>query len=102
MLHLPQPSRLILSLETESDSSFESRQAMRQGGKICPPFDSTSKTVHGHPSGTARDVEETLHFAALNGIRPMTETRPLDEVQTAYDRMLSGDVRYRMVLTTDG
>jgi alcohol dehydrogenase len=60
----------------------------------------TSRTVHGHPSGTARDVEETLHFAALTGIRPITETRPLDEVDAAYHRMLSGDARYRMVLTT--
>jgi alcohol dehydrogenase len=60
----------------------------------------TSRTVHGHPSGTARDVEETMHFAALTGVRPMTETRPLDQVGAAYDRMLSGDARYRMVLTT--
>ena len=60
----------------------------------------SAKTVHGHPSGTARDVEDTLRFAALTGVRPMTETRPLDEVQSAYDRMLSGKARYRMVLTT--
>lgn len=60
----------------------------------------TSKTVHGHPSGTARDVEETLRFAALTGIRPLTETRPLEDVTGAYNRMLSGDARYRMVLTT--
>jgi alcohol dehydrogenase len=60
----------------------------------------SSRTVHGHPSGTARDVEDTLHFAALTGIRAMTETRPLDEVDAAYDRMISGDARYRMVLTT--
>jgi Zn-dependent alcohol dehydrogenases len=58
------------------------------------------RTVHGHPSGTARDVEETLDFAALTGVRPVIETRPLEEVQAAYDRMLSGDARYRMVLTT--
>lgn len=61
---------------------------------------SSSKTVHGHPSGTSKDVEETLHFAALTGIRPITEVRPLEEVQQAYDRMMSGDARYRMVLTT--
>jgi alcohol dehydrogenase len=61
---------------------------------------STSRTVHGHPSGTAHDVEETLKFAALTGIRPITETRPLDEVDAAYDRMLAGDARYRMILTT--
>lgn len=60
----------------------------------------TSRTVHGHPSGTARDVEETLHFAALTGVRPVTETLPLDEVDAAYNRMLSGDAHYRMVLTT--
>jgi alcohol dehydrogenase len=61
---------------------------------------STSRTVHGHPSGTARDVEETLDFAALTGVRAMTETRPLDQVSAAYERMLANDARYRMVLTT--
>lgn len=59
-----------------------------------------SKTVHGHPSGTARDVEETMHFSALTGVRAMIETRPLDEVGAAYDRMMSGQARYRMVVTT--
>jgi len=59
-----------------------------------------STGLHGHPSGTARDVEETMHFAAISGVRTMTETRPLDEVQAAYDRMLSGQARFRMVLTT--
>ncbi|GID28969.1 alcohol dehydrogenase catalytic domain-containing protein [Paractinoplanes brasiliensis] len=59
----------------------------------------TSRTVHGHPSGTARDVEETLRFAALTGIRPRTETMPLTDVQAAYDRMLAGDAHYRVVLT---
>jgi alcohol dehydrogenase len=60
---------------------------------------STSRSVHGHPSGTARDVEETLRFAALQGIRPMTEERPLDEVADAYGRLMDGDARFRMVLT---
>ena len=59
-----------------------------------------STGVHGHPSGTAREVEETLHFAALAGVRTMIETRPFDEIQAAYDRMLSGEARFRMVLTT--
>jgi alcohol dehydrogenase len=61
----------------------------------------TSRTVHGHPSGTARDVEETLRFAALAGVRPMTETMPLADVETAYERMMAGKARYRMVVTTD-
>jgi len=60
----------------------------------------TSKSVHGHPSGTSRDVEETLRFAALTGVRPMTETMSLDEIGAGYERMLSGAARFRVVLTT--
>jgi alcohol dehydrogenase len=56
--------------------------------------------VHGHPSGTAHDVEEILRFAAMTGVGPITEARPLDEVDPAYDRMLSSDAYDRMVLTT--
>jgi alcohol dehydrogenase len=59
-----------------------------------------SKTVHGHPSGTARDVEETLRFAALTGVRAAIEESPLEDVSSAFERMLSGDARFRMVLTT--
>jgi hypothetical protein len=33
---------------------------------------------------------------ALTGGRPLTETRPLDEVGAAYNGMLSGDARYRL------
>jgi D-arabinose 1-dehydrogenase-like Zn-dependent alcohol dehydrogenase len=59
-----------------------------------------SRSVKGHPSGTARDVEDTLRFAALHGVRPMTETAPLEDVDAAFKRMLSGEARFRMVLTT--
>ncbi|MFC5722881.1 alcohol dehydrogenase [Streptomyces gamaensis] len=57
-------------------------------------------TVHGHPSGTAQDVEDTMAFSALTGVRPMTETVPLEDVGEAFERMLSGAARFRMVLTT--
>ncbi|MGW3287661.1 alcohol dehydrogenase [Streptomyces sp. NPDC001002] len=60
----------------------------------------SAKIVRGHPSGTAQDVQDTLEFSALHGIRPMTETVPLDQVDQAYQRMLSGAARFRMVLTT--
>jgi alcohol dehydrogenase len=41
-----------------------------------------------------------VQFAAKLGFeRPMTETRPLDEVDAAYKRMLSGEANFRMVLT---
>jgi alcohol dehydrogenase len=59
----------------------------------------TSRTVHGHPSGTARDTEEALKFAAQAEISPMTEERPLEEINDGYKRMLSGDATFRVVLT---
>ncbi|MGW2089189.1 alcohol dehydrogenase [Streptomyces sp. NPDC001880] len=60
----------------------------------------SGKVVRGHPSGTAQDVQDTLAFSALHGIRPMTETVPLDDAEEAYRKMLSGAARFRMVLTT--
>ena len=59
-----------------------------------------SKTIQGHASGTARDSEDTLDFSALSGVRPMIETFPLEEAAKAYEKMISGDARFRMVITT--
>ena len=56
------------------------------------------RIVRGHPSGTAQDVRDTMAFSALHGIRPMTETVPLDQADAAYRKMLSGGARFRMVL----
>jgi propanol-preferring alcohol dehydrogenase len=35
----------------------------------------------------------------MTGIRPMIETLPLERAQEAYDKMMSGEARFRMVLT---
>ena len=56
-------------------------------------------SVTGHPSGTSRDVEETMHFAVLSGVRAWIEERPLAEAAEAYAAMDEGRARYRMVLT---
>ena len=55
-------------------------------------------SVSGHPSGTARDVEETMAFAVQTGVRAMIEERPLAQAAEAYEAMDSGKARYRMVL----
>jgi alcohol dehydrogenase len=57
-----------------------------------------SRSVAGHPSGTAKDSEDTLAFAKRTGIQSMIETAPLAEVGAAYKRMLDGHARFRMVL----
>ena len=68
-----------------------------------PPIALITKSlcVQGHASGTSQDSEDTLRFSALTGVRPMIETMPLRDVQAAYDRMMAGDARFRMVLTMD-
>jgi D-arabinose 1-dehydrogenase-like Zn-dependent alcohol dehydrogenase len=59
-----------------------------------------SKTIAGHASGTSRDSEDTLNFSVLSGVRPMIETFPLERAAEAYEKMMSGDARFRMVITT--
>jgi len=57
------------------------------------------RIIRGHPSGTAQDVQDTMAFSALHGIRPMVETVPLEQADAAYQKMLAGGARFRMVLT---
>jgi D-arabinose 1-dehydrogenase-like Zn-dependent alcohol dehydrogenase len=58
-----------------------------------------SKTVRGWASGTARDSQDTLEFSVLSGVRPMIERYPLEKAAEAYEQMISGKARFRVVLT---
>jgi D-arabinose 1-dehydrogenase-like Zn-dependent alcohol dehydrogenase len=58
-------------------------------------------SVRGWIAGTAADSEDTLLFCQLNGIASMNEIFPLEEAQAAYDRMMSGKARFRVVLKID-
>ncbi len=58
------------------------------------------RAIQGWPSGTSIDSEDTLAFSALADIRPMIETMPLERAAEAYERMMSGAARFRMVITT--
>jgi alcohol dehydrogenase len=40
-----------------------------------------------------------LNFSVLADVRPWIETMPLEKAYDAYQRMKSGDVKFRMVLT---
>jgi D-arabinose 1-dehydrogenase-like Zn-dependent alcohol dehydrogenase len=57
------------------------------------------QNVQGWPSGSAMDSEDTLRFSVLTGVRPMIERYPLEKAAEAYDRMMSGKARFRVVLT---
>jgi D-arabinose 1-dehydrogenase-like Zn-dependent alcohol dehydrogenase len=63
-------------------------------------FIAGAKGLRGHASGTSRDSEDTLAFSALQAIKPMIETVPLEQAAEAYEKMMSGDARFRIVLTT--
>ena len=54
--------------------------------------------VKGWYSGTASDSEDTLNFSELTGVASMNEAFPLEEAQAAYDHMMSGKARFRVVL----
>lgn len=58
------------------------------------------QSVKGWYSGTSIDSQDTLSFSVLAGVRSMNEVFPLEQVNEAYERMLSGKARFRVVLTT--
>ncbi len=57
------------------------------------------RQVTGSAGGTGVQSRDTMSFAALTGVRPMIETLPLEQAAEAYDRMMAGHARFRIVLT---
>ena len=60
---------------------------------------SASRSIVGHAAGASIDSQDTLAFSSLSGVRPIIETMQLAQAPEAYDRMMRGDARFRMVLT---
>jgi alcohol dehydrogenase len=58
------------------------------------------RIVRGAITGTPYESERTLAFSVLAGVRALIETMPLERAQEAYQRMRSGQAKFRMVLTT--
>jgi D-arabinose 1-dehydrogenase-like Zn-dependent alcohol dehydrogenase len=58
------------------------------------------RSIAGWPSGSSIDSEDTLSFSALTDVRSMNEIFPLERAAEAYERMMSGQARFRVVLTT--
>ncbi len=103
--------QVVLATVTVADAMTATLGGIKPGGQLvvvgAPPDPLAvpafalipgSSAVQGHASGTSRDSEDTLAFSALTGVRPRIETVPLAEAPAAYDRMMAGDARFRMVL----
>ncbi len=64
------------------------------------PLIAGMRSIKGWYSGTSIDSQETLAYSVLSGTRSMNEVFPLDRAAEAYERMMSGKARFRVVLTT--
>ena len=57
--------------------------------------------VRGWYSGMGVDSEDTLEFSQRHAVTSMNEVFPFEQAQAAYERMLSGRARFRVVLRMD-
>jgi D-arabinose 1-dehydrogenase-like Zn-dependent alcohol dehydrogenase len=57
--------------------------------------------VKGWYSGTGVDSEDTLLFSQRHKIASVNEIYPLEQAQAAYERMMSGKARFRVVLKVE-
>ncbi len=55
-------------------------------------------SVRGWYSGIPTDSEDTMRVAVLTGVRPMIEKYPFAKVAEAYERMMSGNAQFRVVM----
>jgi alcohol dehydrogenase/propanol-preferring alcohol dehydrogenase len=60
---------------------------------------SARRAIEGWYSGTSIDAQDTLAFSAQSDVQSMNETYPLERAPEAFDRMMSGKARFRVVLT---
>jgi D-arabinose 1-dehydrogenase-like Zn-dependent alcohol dehydrogenase len=60
---------------------------------------SGERSVKGWYSGTSVDSQDTLRFSTSNSVHSMNEIFPFDRAAEAYDRMMSGKARFRVVLS---
>jgi len=58
------------------------------------------RSIEGWYSGTSIYSQETLSFSVFACVRAMNEVFPLDRAAEAYERMVSGKARFRVVLAT--
>ena len=56
------------------------------------------RSIVGSLTGSAVENEDNLAFSVANGIAPMIEVMPFEDAPKAYERMMSGRARFRVVL----
>jgi D-arabinose 1-dehydrogenase-like Zn-dependent alcohol dehydrogenase len=104
-------AKVILATVTNGDAMAATVRGLGANGKLmiigAPPsltvvpysLITSCGTLNGWYSGTSIDSQDTLSFSVLTGVRSMNEMFPLERVNEAYERMISGKARFRAVLT---
>ncbi len=106
-------ARVILATVTDNDAMADAAGGLGYAGElvllgVSPkplalstiPMILQRQSVHGWPSGTSIESEDTLKFSEITGVRPLIEKYPLEKATEAYERMMSGKARFRVVLET--
>ena len=104
---------MILSTLTDGPSLSQAVGGLGPNGRLIivgvpeKPFEASAiplimgnREIRGWASGTGMDSEDTLNFSSLTGVKARIETYPLEKAPEAFDRMMSGKARFRVVLTT--
>ncbi len=60
----------------------------------------SGRKITGSSGGASVEAEDAMKFGVQSGVRPIIETMPLERAAEAYDRMMAGQARFRVVLTT--
>lgn len=101
---------VILATVTNGDAMSAAIAGLGANGKFLvlgaaesisvPPFllISGCRSIMGWYSGTSIDSQDTLGFSKFAGVKSMNEVFPLAQVGEAYERMMSGKARFRVVL----
>ncbi|HVY47914.1 MAG TPA: alcohol dehydrogenase [Minicystis sp.] len=101
---------LVLATAPHSDAIAATVDGLKPRGKlliVAAPFEPltisvftllSGKQIAGWPSGSPMDSEETMRFSALTGVRPRTQTFPLEKANEALAACLENKVRFRSVI----
>lgn len=57
------------------------------------------RSISGSPVGSPATIAQMFEFALRHKIQPQVEMFPMDKINEAFDRLKSGDARYRIVLS---
>lgn len=60
----------------------------------------SGRKVTGSQGGVPVEAEDAMNFSVQTDVQPMIETLPLERAAEAYERMMAGKAKFRIVLTT--